>query len=127
MPPPLQRILQVRYSLPEHLQLSPECQDLLQQIFVADPVERVTIDAIKRHPWFLTNMQPHLLLPDLQKAEVESQQSVEDIHRIMSMARTPPARAVQPAVGKWPKRVPAAAIHSACCMPKAAPRGRPNA
>ena len=33
------------------LQLSPECKDLLNRIFVIDAKKRITIEDIERHPW----------------------------------------------------------------------------
>lgn len=52
----LQRILAVKYSIPPALKISPECQDLLSRIFVANPAERITLTQIKQHPWFLKNL-----------------------------------------------------------------------
>jgi len=37
--------------LPSDLQLSPECKDLLNRIFVIDAKKRITIEDIERHPW----------------------------------------------------------------------------
>jgi serine/threonine-protein kinase SRK2 len=33
------------------LQLSPECKDLLNKIFVIDAKKRISIEQIERHPW----------------------------------------------------------------------------
>lgn len=33
----LQRILGVQYSVPDYVHISPECQDLISRIFVANP------------------------------------------------------------------------------------------
>jgi len=61
----IQRIMAVSYTIPSYVHISPECRQLLEAIFVADPTKRITIDEIKRHPWFLKN------LPSDLKAEVE--------------------------------------------------------
>lgn len=52
------RLQQVRslWSEIPHIQkavekLSKECMDLLNKIFVVDDKKRITIDAIKEHPW----------------------------------------------------------------------------
>jgi serine/threonine protein kinase len=47
-----QRILNVRYEIPECRQLSAGCIDLLGRIFVTEPAQRITIAEILRHPWF---------------------------------------------------------------------------
>jgi len=31
-------------------------QDLLARIFVANPVDRISLTQIKQHPWFLKNL-----------------------------------------------------------------------
>lgn len=38
-------------ACPCWLQLSPECKDLLNRIFVIDAKKRITIEDIERHPW----------------------------------------------------------------------------
>jgi hypothetical protein len=48
-----------RVSCAEHSLLPacvPSLQDLLARIFVANPVERITLAQIKQHPWFLKNL-----------------------------------------------------------------------
>lgn len=47
----LQRILRVEYEFPANVQISRECSDLLERIFVADPSQRITIAGIQSHPW----------------------------------------------------------------------------
>lgn len=51
-----QRIRGGQYSVPAGLQLSPNCLDLLRRIFVGNPAHRLTLDGVRRHPWFLTNL-----------------------------------------------------------------------
>ena len=34
------------------VQLSPECKDLLNQIFVIDTTKRISLQGIKDHPWY---------------------------------------------------------------------------
>ena len=40
------------------MQLSPECKDLLNRIFVIDATKRVTIEQIEAHPWYLKPLPP---------------------------------------------------------------------
>ena len=55
-----QRIMGVKYSFPSNLQLSRECLDLISQVFVANPANRVTLKGLKQHPWFLQNLPDEL-------------------------------------------------------------------
>lgn len=48
-------------SQPRHVpilpqQVSPECQQVLQRIFVRDPAQRITIAGIYDQPWFNQNL-----------------------------------------------------------------------
>lgn len=47
----MQRIVNVDYSFPPDVQITPECQDLVRRIFVPDPTQRIKIAAILQHPW----------------------------------------------------------------------------
>lgn len=40
------------------VQLSPECTDLLNKIFVIDEKQRITIAQIKEHPWYNVPLIP---------------------------------------------------------------------
>ncbi|PWZ28870.1 Serine/threonine-protein kinase SAPK10 [Zea mays] len=55
------RILGVQYSIPDYVYISPECQNLVSRIFVADPATRITIPEIGNHPWFLKNLPADLM------------------------------------------------------------------
>lgn len=55
-PRPLQRIVRVAYSVPPQLHLSEGCRDLLSRIFVKDPRQRISLAAVRQHPWYLTNL-----------------------------------------------------------------------
>ncbi|KAF2556030.1 hypothetical protein F2Q68_00013203, partial [Brassica cretica] len=67
----------------------------LSLIFLATPVERISIADIKKHPWFLKNL-PRELTETAQAAyfSKESQsfsvQTVEEIMKIVDDAKTPP-------------------------------------
>jgi serine/threonine protein kinase len=43
-------------GLPAHL--SPGCRDLLEQMLHPNPDARITVAAIKQHPWFLKDLPP---------------------------------------------------------------------
>jgi serine/threonine protein kinase len=36
--------------------ISDLCKDLIQKLLVADPVARLTVDGIYRHPWFQVDL-----------------------------------------------------------------------
>ena len=46
-----QKILNAEYSIPEFV--SEPCQDLIRKILCTNPEERLTIDQIRAHPWYL--------------------------------------------------------------------------
>jgi len=54
----ISRILAVNYSFPSYVRITPECRDLIESIFVADPTKRISLEEIKRHPWFLKSLTP---------------------------------------------------------------------
>eukprot|EP00249_Psilotum_nudum_P014735 c24975_g1_i3 orf=298-1308(+) len=85
------RILRVQYLVPEHIHITPECQDLLSQIFVANPAERITIAEIQNHAWFLKPLPADLVDGAHSPSEFEDQtsQSVDEIMRIIAEARIP--------------------------------------
>lgn len=50
----------VQFSFPDNLPISMECRDLISRIFVANPLQRIAIPDIRRHPWFLRNLPAEL-------------------------------------------------------------------
>jgi serine/threonine-protein kinase SRK2 len=61
----------VKYSFPANLSLSRECVDLISKIFQANPSNRITIQGIRMHPWFLKNL-PEELMDGGRAAQVHS-------------------------------------------------------
>jgi len=55
-----QKTVRGDYKFPEGVPLSETCRDLIRRIFVVDPRARITLDGIKRHPWFLQTLYPEL-------------------------------------------------------------------
>lgn len=60
----IQRIMAVSYHIPSAVKITPECRDILQRIFVADPTQRITIPEIVQHPWFVKNLPEDLAYLD---------------------------------------------------------------
>lgn len=48
----MRKIVMAQYVLPPGLQLSDSSKDLIHQMFMPNPLQRISIDGIKQHPWF---------------------------------------------------------------------------
>uniref|UniRef100_A0A2P2LSZ7 Uncharacterized protein MANES_12G094000 n=2 Tax=Rhizophora mucronata TaxID=61149 RepID=A0A2P2LSZ7_RHIMU len=90
----IQRILNVQYSIPNIVQISPECRHLISRIFVANPAARITIPGIKSHEWFLKNLPADLMdektMGDQFEEPDQPMQSLDTIMQIISEATIPP-------------------------------------
>lgn len=49
------------FEMPQHV--SPECRDLLSAMLVVDPLKRITISEIRKHPWFQKFLPDYLKSP----------------------------------------------------------------
>ncbi|XP_076956170.1 serine/threonine-protein kinase SRK2I-like [Bidens hawaiensis] len=92
----IHRIVHVQYSIPENIQISPECRHLISRIFVADPAQRITMEEIEKHKWFLKNHPANLMDEDKTMSNQfeepdQPMQSVDVIMQIISEATIPPA------------------------------------
>lgn len=47
----MQKIVNVDYSFPANVALSPEVKDFVGQIFVKDPKDRIKAAEMRKHPW----------------------------------------------------------------------------
>eukprot|EP01025_Chloroclados_australasicus_P045338 TRINITY_DN4959_c0_g1_i1.p1 TRINITY_DN4959_c0_g1~~TRINITY_DN4959_c0_g1_i1.p1 ORF type:complete len:397 (-),score=39.02 TRINITY_DN4959_c0_g1_i1:296-1438(-) len=52
----IRRILKADYFIPSYIKCSLEVQDLLKHLLVVNPKDRYTIQDVKKHQWFLTNL-----------------------------------------------------------------------
>lgn len=91
----IHRILHVQYAIPENIQISPECRHLISRIFVGDPAQRITMDEIKKDPWFLKNLPTSLMdeekmINNQFEEPDQPMQSVDVIMQIISEATIPP-------------------------------------
>ncbi|TYJ08127.1 hypothetical protein E1A91_A11G053200v1 [Gossypium mustelinum] len=93
----IQRILSVQYSIPDFVQISPECRHLISRIFVADPTARITIPEIRNHEWFLKNLPADLMDENTMDNHFEEpdqpMQSMDTIRQIIAEATIPAAGA----------------------------------
>lgn len=89
----IQRILSVQYSIPDAVQISQECRDLISRIFVADPATRISIPEITNHPWFLKNLPADLMDEKTMGNQYEEpdqpMQSIDTIMQIIAEASIP--------------------------------------
>ncbi|KAL7236666.1 hypothetical protein ACSBR1_019881 [Camellia fascicularis] len=91
----IQRILNVQYSIPDYVHISPECRHLISRIFVGTPAKRITIPEIRNHEWFLKNLPADLMDEEALNNQFEEpeqpMQSVDEIMGIIAEATVPAA------------------------------------
>ncbi|CAI8606072.1 unnamed protein product [Vicia faba] len=91
----IHRILKVQYSIPDYVQISPECHHLISRIFVADPAQRISMSEIRNHVWFLKNLPADLIVGNTMNDQFQEpeqpMQTVEEIMQIISEATIPAA------------------------------------
>eukprot|EP00879_Flechtneria_rotunda_P002116 GHRR01002298.1.p1 GENE.GHRR01002298.1~~GHRR01002298.1.p1 ORF type:complete len:377 (+),score=117.01 GHRR01002298.1:413-1543(+) len=88
----MDRIVNMQWSLPAGIEISAECRDLLTRMLVRNPDDRITMEEIHRHPWFIANLPVEAVSMNdsyLNDEDYSNVQSVEDIRRILSEAQTP--------------------------------------
>ncbi|XP_065876051.1 serine/threonine-protein kinase SAPK1 [Euphorbia lathyris] len=91
----IQRILSVHYSIPDYVRVTAECNYLLSRIFVANPGKRITMEEIKKHPWFLKDLPIELMEEGKEEKGEEESQSIEEILGIIEEARKGPENGVK--------------------------------
>ncbi|GLT72207.1 hypothetical protein SLA2020_441610 [Shorea laevis] len=91
----IHRILNVQYSIPDYVHISPECHHLISRIFVNDPAKRISIPEIRNHEWFLRNLPADLMDESTMNTQFEEpdqpMQSNDEIMRIIAEATVPAA------------------------------------
>ncbi|KAL3592091.1 hypothetical protein D5086_010731 [Populus alba] len=84
----IQRVINVQYSIPDSILITPECRHLISRIFDADPATRITIPEIRNHEWFLKNLPADLMDEKTMGSQFEEpdqpMQSVDAIMQIVS-------------------------------------------
>eukprot|EP01024_Parvocaulis_polyphysoides_P027562 TRINITY_DN24967_c0_g1_i2.p2 TRINITY_DN24967_c0_g1~~TRINITY_DN24967_c0_g1_i2.p2 ORF type:complete len:218 (+),score=27.84 TRINITY_DN24967_c0_g1_i2:577-1230(+) len=89
----IKRILKADYFIPSYVKCSLEVKDLLKHLLVVDRSKRYTIQEVKRHPWFLTNLPSgaiNMNLPEERKRyelKFKCHQSEDEIREILGRAR----------------------------------------
>ncbi|CEP02939.1 hypothetical protein PBRA_002906 [Plasmodiophora brassicae] len=69
------KIREGAFVLPSYL--SDGARDLIPKMLVVDPVKRITIDGIRKHPWFMANLPRYLKVSPMQEI-ARSKQIDED-------------------------------------------------
>lgn len=117
-PPPLQRIFSVQYEVPADVAVSGECLDLIRRILVRDPAQRITLQQVQQHAWYLAHQAGPV--PQQQQQE-RPMQTDEEIMKLTSMAAQMSSggcgwdtRAARPPA--CPPRTPCLAL-PACLLP----------
>eukprot|EP01025_Chloroclados_australasicus_P068854 TRINITY_DN9605_c0_g1_i2.p3 TRINITY_DN9605_c0_g1~~TRINITY_DN9605_c0_g1_i2.p3 ORF type:complete len:136 (+),score=8.37 TRINITY_DN9605_c0_g1_i2:79-486(+) len=91
----IRRIVSVDYKLPDRVNVTPECKDLLSRILVSNPDERYTIQDIIKHPWFQTDLPSRALQmnDDYLELTPEGQgfQQLDEIRSILADAKVKPS------------------------------------
>lgn len=89
----IQRVVNVQYSIPDTILITPECRHLISRIFDADPATRITIPEIRNHEWFLKNLPADLMDEKTMGSQFEEpdqpMQSTDAIMQIVSEATVP--------------------------------------
>lgn len=83
----MERIVQGQWSIPDNINLSPECVDLLKGILKPNPSERLTISGILGHPWYRVGLPPGADSSSYPARPEEGLQTVESIIEIVREAR----------------------------------------
>lgn len=84
----LKRIENVQYNIPKNI-VSEDCEDLIKKIMVKDSNQRLSIQDIQQHPWYLHNLPKGALTMNktLENNEGVGLQSIEEIKEIFNEAR----------------------------------------
>ncbi|KIZ04694.1 Serine/threonine-protein kinase SAPK10, putative [Monoraphidium neglectum] len=88
----MDRIVAMQWTIPDGVEISAECRQLLGRMLVRDPDDRITMGEIFRHPWFTANLPTEAVSMNdsyLADDDYSGVQSVEDIQALLSEAQTP--------------------------------------
>lgn len=75
--------------VPAAYPVSADCQDLLCKIFVADPAERISIQSIQKHPWYMLNLPAGMRESDYNSQfvrHVDAKQRAQQIKQVVHAA-----------------------------------------
>eukprot|EP00210_Caulerpa_lentillifera_P007804 g7448.t1 len=84
------RIVECQFKLPDGANLTAALKDLLYKILVKDPLQRISIEGIMKHPWFLKSLPQGAL--DMNKRMTYQRrglQTQEEILELVEQAKIP--------------------------------------
>lgn len=86
----LEKMVNRKYPMPENVELTPECRDLLTRLLLPDPNQRITMADVMKHPWFVANLPAaaaNMNAGYLNAAFPPGYQKPEDIHKLLEDAK----------------------------------------
>lgn len=87
----LDKMVNRKYEIYEKVKVSKECLDLLHQLLAPEPGERIKIEQITKHPWFLTNLPADAQSMNQRWLDTPfppEHQSPDDIRQLLEQAKT---------------------------------------
>ena len=72
-----------QYSFPAQVPASQDVKDLLKRIFVPEAKQRISIDEIFRHPWFVKDIPPAVL----DRSYLKQGRSDQNAHKLSEIIR----------------------------------------
>lgn len=87
----LDKMVNMKYSMPENVEITAECRDLLTKMMLPDPNHRLRIEDVMKHPWFTTNLPPDAATMNscyLSAPFPAGHQKPEEIKKLLEDAKT---------------------------------------
>ncbi len=74
------------YTIPSYV--SKEARDLIARMLIVDPLKRITIQEIRSHNWFLTNLPTYLAASAEQQIEQSKTIDEETLNAVVTVRHT---------------------------------------
>ncbi|KAK9795493.1 hypothetical protein WJX73_006956 [Symbiochloris irregularis] len=97
------RIVAAQYTLPANVAVSPDCLDMLTKVLVAEPAQRMGMEDIKCHPWFLEGLPPGAL--DMNEFLLKGMEPQASCQRKVELVVDQAQRMGNPQEGLWACRL----------------------
>jgi len=70
------------YTIPSYI--SKNAQDLIRQMLVVDPMRRITLDQVRSHSWFKTNLPRYLAIPEDQRRALSRSRVDSNVMKVVA-------------------------------------------
>lgn len=72
-----------------HVDVSPACMDLVSRMLVPNPSDRISINDVLKHPWYMRNLPQELRTINRRLSSMvpSSVQTEDEIRRVMTIAQ----------------------------------------